>query len=345
MVFNPTKYDRPPALTHSSPIGSIFGKMAAALSFGIELRGFGTAITDPEWVKLLRACGYSTSALYSITIGAVTGGPFQHGETITGGTSGKTGRVMINTATGTTTLYFIYLGTGSFQNGEVLTGSSSGSTATTGSTATACGRAYNPISSGAPSLTMATYEDGVRKLLKGCRGKFKIDFKAGEPAMMNFDFSGVKSAVADIAMLAVTHETTIPPVFASAALTIDTYAAKISGLSLSHDNELTPREDVSDAASLLSYLISDRKISGDFDPEMVTIATKDFHAAWFASTQMALDFTFGSVAGNKFRFYAPRAQFTKLDDEARSGMKIIKSSFDLCGSVNLGNDELTILAL
>jgi hypothetical protein len=72
----------------------------------------------------------------TITHGAVTNGPFENFETVTGGASGATAVVLLDD-TGVMTLGNIIIGSTAFQNGEVLTGSSSGATTTTSSTVTA----------------------------------------------------------------------------------------------------------------------------------------------------------------------------------------------------------------
>ncbi len=60
---------------------------------------------------------------------------------------------------------------------------------------------------------------------------------------------------------------------------------------------------------------------------------------------MIVDFTIGSAAGNKFRFYIPRAQYNKVEDEDRDGLQLAKSNFSLNGSLLYGDDELSILVL
>lgn len=64
--------------------------------------------------------------------GAVTGGPFVVGETVTGGTSSATGKVVYFDAVGTSlTLNTV---TGTFASGETITGGTSGATATSSAT-------------------------------------------------------------------------------------------------------------------------------------------------------------------------------------------------------------------
>lgn len=351
LVYNPkvsfdvAMFERNPARPSFSNIAKIPGKRPAGLSFRLELRGSGVVATVPEWGKLLQACGFGVNALKSMDIGAVTNGPFQHGETITGGTSAATGRVVINTADGASAIMFVSI-SGTFQSGEVITGGTSTATATTSSAPTAVGNEFKLISENIPSLTQGSYEDGVRKLLKGSRGKVKIGFKSGEPVFLDFEFQGVEAGVADTAFLAgVTYENTKPPAFLSALFSVDAYSAKIGEMDIDVGNTLAVRDDVNDVRGILSFAITGREVAGSFNPEMVSCASHDFHSKWFSGAEMIVDFTVGSVAGNKFRFYIPRAQYTKVEDEDRDGLQLAKSAFSLNGSVAPGDDELTILAL
>ncbi|MDD5108296.1 MAG: hypothetical protein PHC29_02120 [Candidatus Omnitrophica bacterium] len=351
LVYNPkvsfdiAMFERNPARPSFSNIAKIPGKRPAALSFRLELRGSGATVTAPEWAKLLQACGFGVNALKSMDIGVVTNGPFQHGETITGGTSVATGRVVINTANGQAAIMFVSI-SGTFQSGETITGETSTATAMTSSAPSAVGNEFKLISENIPSLTQGSYEDGVRKLLKGSRGKVKLGFKSGEPVFLDFEFQGVEAGVADVSFLAgVTYETTKPPAFLNALFSMDAYSAKIGEMDIDVGNTLAVRDDVNDPRGILSFAITGREVSGSFNPEMVSCAAHDFHSKWFQGTEMVVDFIVGSVAGNKFRFYIPRAQYTKVEDEDRDGLQLAKSSFNLNGSLSSGDDELTILAL
>jgi len=351
LVYNPkvsfdvAMFDRNPARPSFSNIGKTPGKRTAGISYRLELRGSGTAVTAPEWGKLLQACGFGVNALKSMNIGAVTNGPFQHGEIITGGTSAAKGRVVINTATGATFIYFVTV-SGTFSTGETITGGTSTATAVTSSVPTTVGNEFKLVSDSIPCLTQGNYEDGTRKLIKGSRGKVKIGFKSGEPVMLDLDFQGVEAGVTDTAFLAnVTYETTKPPVFLNALFSVDAYSAKIGEMDIDIGNVLAVRDDVNDVRGVLSFVITGRNVTGSFNPEMVTVAAYDFHTKWFSGAEMVVDCIIGSVAGNKFRIYIPKAQYTKVDDEDRDGLQLAKSAFCLNGSVTPGDDEITILSL
>lgn len=343
--FDIEMFQRNPARESLSKLSKIPGKRPGGLTFGLMLRGSGTATTSPEWFRLIRACGFEDNAFHEIAIGAVTSGPFVHGETITGGTSSATGRVIIETANGASTIFFKSL-SGTFQSGEVITGGTSGATATTGGTPSAKGRELKPISlnDDIPTLTMAGYENGVRKLLKGCRGKFKVGFQTGSPARADFEFMGVEAGVADVAMLSgISHETTKPPAFLNTTFSVDDVAHKISKFDIDYQTELSPREDPAESRGIISFLLTGKDPVGTMDPEMVLAATHDFHTKWFGGTEMVLDAIIGSTAGNRLRFYGPKVQYSKVDDGDRGGIQTAECTFDLNGSESPGNDELTIL--
>jgi hypothetical protein len=344
---DPPVHERNPVGSSLSKIGDVPGKRVSRLTFSLRLRGSGESLVEPQWFKFLKACGWKVNALYKITIGAVTGGPFKHGETITGDISGATGRVVIDTSDGTTTLYFIPI-SGAFQTGETLTGSVSGATADTSSGPQEAGKEFKPISrqSLVPSLSAGTFEDSVKKTMKGARGKVKFNFRVSEPVTLDFEFSGAFSGTVDSPLLeGIVHEQTKPPTFLNAYLWIDSLKAKLSELEIDWANVLSVRDDVNEPGGVFSFLIADRKPLGSFNPEMVEVSNHDFFGKWLRQEEMILNFQVGEVWGNKFWFYAPKVQYTKVADEDRDGIMSARTSFSLNGSLEPGDDELTILSL
>jgi len=345
--LDPPVHERNPVGASFSKVGDIPGKRASRLTFTMRMRGSGDSLIEPEWFKLLKASGWQVNALHSISIGSITGGPFKHGEVLTGGTSGATARCVIDTADGTTTLYFAPV-TGTFENAETITGAASGASSVASSDPAECGKELKPVSDPAlvPSLTMASYEDGLKKSLKGARGKVKFNFKVGEPVTMEFEFPGSYLRTEDHALLSsIEHEETKPPVFLNAYLWIDNLQAKLSELDIDWANVLGVRDDVNDPGGVFSYVISDRKPAGSFNPEMVTVSSHDFFGKWLSGDAMILNFLLGLVPGNKFWFYAPRVQYQKVADEDREGIATARTNFSLNGTLEPGDDELTILYL
>src|SRR5262245_33729869 len=91
---NIARYQRKPARGTLSNLPAIPGKQAGSLKWSTEFKGSGAVGTAPAWATAFLACGAQQNVVKTIAIGSVTSGPFQAIETITGGTSGATGRVV-----------------------------------------------------------------------------------------------------------------------------------------------------------------------------------------------------------------------------------------------------------
>lgn len=404
-----------------SEIGSLSGKQMASLTFQLELRGSGTATTAPQWSKLLRACGFQENPIKKLTIGSITNGPYQHGETITQATTGASGRVIIETADGVTTLYFFDLGSGTWNGTNVITGGTSGATATpsaildagvewkpfsdelsqvgigsvtngpftkgeliTGGTSGATGYVYEDTADGTsvlkyrivngsfqngetitggtsgasattsssatqsetPTLTIALYDDGLKYLLRGARGKVKLSTTTGNKATLDFDFTGVLESITDAPLLNdISHETTLPPVFLDADVKVDTESLLVTSVEVDINNTVTGRESASDAKGYKSFRITKREITGTMDPEQKLTSDFAFHQKLINNDTLKLDFSIGTTSGNTFRVYAPATQFTDIGDSEREGITVADLTMKLTGSLSPGDDELTILQL
>ena len=343
--YDPQMYQRDPVRASLTKMGKLAGKRSAGIDFSIELKGSGSVTVEPEWMRLVRACGFQSNALKKISIGAITSGPYRHGEVITGDTSGATGRVVIKTANGAASLYYVAL-TGVFETGDHITGADSGAVSTASSDPASAGFEIKPISSSVVSLTMGLYEDGVAKLLKGCRGTVKFNFKIGEPATLDFSFKGVEHGVTDTPMFTgVSFDYTVPPVLLNAVMSCDGVSLNVGEMEIDVSNTLASKDKIDDAKGILSYMITGRDMQGSFNPEMVPVASHDFFSKWFSNTPMVLDLAYGETDGNKFRFYAPSIVYNKVDDGDRDGIQLAQTSFDLTGSMEPGDDELALLLL
>lgn len=273
----------------------------------------------------------SKTARY-ITIGAVTSGPFVAGETVTGGTSSATGRVVYDVTDGDAGIRFIPL-TGTFQDAEVITGEVSGASATS-SAAPVC---EMPTASFSCSLN----EDGILKRIKGLRSSMSVEFgNVGEPARVTFTCKGVPVGnPTDASQYAQTQDPLTPPKFQGTTLSIGTYSPIIAGMTVGVENELGPRPDATDASGYKSVIIAGRKVSGKFAPEMVEVATSDFHGNWFSDATAAFNTILGSSAGNIVEVYAPKLKYDTIADEERQGIALAGIDFSLVSGPN-GDDEV-----
>lgn len=201
---------------------------------------------------------------------------------------------------------------------------------------------YAPASTGDSSITLGCYEDGVIKSIKGARGdSCKIVSKVGEPVIMEFVFTGVWNGLLDGAMLAPTYGP-VPPVFLSAGFTVDSYAAVISAINIDIANTTHLRDSANAAEGYLSNVITERKITGDMDPEMVLKATRDWYGKWLAGAAGALNIGYiGSTQYNKFKITGPALVPTKVSDDDAEGQVIAGHTFEMAETT--GDNEISIL--
>jgi hypothetical protein len=166
MAFDFPTFDRRIKRETLTPVPGLSGRRDATLTFSIEEAGHSSS-TEPTWSKFMKACGYRVETLYKVTIGAVTGGPFRHGETITQTGTSATAKVFMDTYTGTTTLY-VYDVVGSENNSGVWTGGTSGATATPSTDAnTAAGFGWRPVDFDTVTVTYSGNDPAVGEVVTG----------------------------------------------------------------------------------------------------------------------------------------------------------------------------------
>lgn len=200
---------------------------------------------------------------------------------------------------------------------------------------------YKPASTGVPSLTMAVYSDGVRKLLTGARGAVKFSGNVGEQMFAEFDFVGAYNAVTDAAILAPTFPTHLPPLLTAANLLIGAFAPVVKSINFDLANKLAPREDMNAPSGYKSFMITDRDPSGHFDPEMELVATYNWYGLWAAGTSATLSMgAVGAVQYNKVKFTSPAIVTTKVGEGDREGLEVADTTFQLAQGT--GDDELVI---
>lgn len=213
----------------------------------------------------------------------------------------------------------------------------------------ACGmkatsNAFAPVSSFADykTLTIGLWIDGLFLSLAGAMGTFTIEGTHGEPAVINFDFQGVWQAPTDVANIAPTYPTVIPPRFAAATLAFGAYAPDISKLTLAANNEIYVVPSTSTAAAYKHAVVTDRGWAGQLDPELALVATHDAFGTWLAGTEAALNLVIGATAGNIVTVGAPKCQYVNVQPGERNKLSIANLDFQCNKSAAAGNDEVSI---
>jgi hypothetical protein len=396
-----------------TPLPGLAGRKQGRITFSVELAGHSSSGTPPYDI-FLRSCGWRRESIEKITIGAVTGGPFRHGETITQTTSGATAKVFRDTYTGTTTLY-VYDIVGTEDGTNVWTGGLTGATATPSTGGSAAGLGWRPVdfptttvtyattpspdvaisdifsgaTSGAigiveavdttgkvikariqnakqfqnaetlgrlipdtdtlgaassiaqedmPTLTIALYEDGNRWTLAGCRGTFTISATNGEPAMLNFTFTGAFADKTDAAMLTgITYPLNVPPVMLGASALLGTegstptYTARFQSVSLDAGNDIQYRESASATLGVIETMIVGRAGTGSMDPEADLEVSYPFVGNFENNAIGSLDFAIGSTVGNRFLVQVPGLRTSGVGTGNRNRVRTRELQFEMTG--------------
>ncbi|MBW2559971.1 MAG: hypothetical protein JRE40_03835 [Deltaproteobacteria bacterium] len=200
---------------------------------------------------------------------------------------------------------------------------------------------YTPASDSIPSVTLAMHLDGKIYKLWGARGTVKLVLEDGKPGIFSFEFTGADFSETDGALLSgVTLESTIPPIFADASLTIDSYAAILSKLEIDLGSNVALRKDANSASGHKSAVITGKETTMTLDPENVLVATEDFFGNWRSGKQMAFTAALGATAGNIITITAPKVQYQGVGLADRDG----QSTLDITAllAADAGDDEWSI---
>jgi len=190
------------------------------------------------------------------------------------------------------------------------------------------------------SVTLYFYRDAILHKVLGARGNVSLEAKAGEFAKLKFELTGLYAGPVDTTLPTGTFNAVLPPVFQNASFSLDGYSAVIENLSVNLGNEIAKRVDANAASGIKEYFIRARAVTGECDPEVVPLSTKDFWSAWSNSSRVALSATIGSAAGNICTITAPKVAFDVPKYADREDL--LTYGLSLIFTPDTGNDEISI---
>lgn len=190
------------------------------------------------------------------------------------------------------------------------------------------------------TVTIAAYEDGVKKFLVGAMGNVVFRFVSGKPIVCEFTFTGKWAPPVDAAILAPTLPTNLPVIFADATITIGGVApGLVNNLVIDLGNEVVLRPDATDATGFHSAAITGRDTKGSWDPESRLVATENVYGLWLAGTEQAFSCAI-ETGTDDITFAMPQVQRTGIKPGERNGHEVDQIEFD--ANAVTGDDELTI---
>jgi hypothetical protein len=279
--------------------------------------------------------------VYQMTLSSVVGGSgWTGGSILEGATSGTVARLYETVlATSAVIQYELLYGDG-FSASETI----HNRTQSLSGTATAA--AQVPV--GGLSLTIGLIEDGLQKVLRGCRGECVIVARAGQAARARFTFQGVVHSISDAGPydVAITSGA-VPPRFVSASLWAGANAEfqpVLAELSITMGQGLAMREDARSSEGITEAIAGRRAITGSADPESAPEEVFALYAKASASTDFPLYARWGTPGtGNAFILQMDRVVIRQANTGDRGGKQT--ETLDLEAYEYDRNDAIALLAV
>lgn len=190
------------------------------------------------------------------------------------------------------------------------------------------------------TITIWVFEDGLKKILKGAMGTFKLAPENGR-LIFDFEFQGVWTAPADVAMPTLAYGTRAPLIWGrgTGTFTYNSTARYASTFTFDAGNSLVPRVSAGSAAY---FMIADRSPKLTFDAEADLVANIDWHGILLAGTQNAVSIV-ADDGTDTMALAIPKFQLTKIGDGDRGGIATADIEGICCiNAIDTGDDEFTL---
>lgn len=151
------------------------------------------------------------------------------------------------------------------------------------------------------SVTFYFYSGLKLHKITGAKGTMKVNLKAGEFGMIDFNFTGLYNAPTDVALSGITPTwlPTKPPIWTSSSSVVDAISHVMQKFDLDLGNKIVKREDANSTDGVKGFINVDRESKCSIDPESVLEATHPIWADLATPTKRTIIAKIGSVTGNK----------------------------------------------
>lgn len=172
------------------------------------------------------------------------------------------------------------------------------------------------------TLTIAVYQDGMRKILSGSAGTFTMLNPTGRTAVFNFDFMGIWQAPTDVAILAPTYPTDLGLRYASSTTTWDSVALCLENITLDSGNTVILKECAGSVSGYDYAIITNRVVTVTGNPESKLVATQDRFGKLILNSEAALTWNLDGPTNSVLTIAAPKAQIIDIKEGDRNGLVI-----------------------
>jgi len=203
--------------------------------------------------------------------------------------------------------------------------------------------AYTPAEENVDSASVYVYLDGSLYKILGTVGvSLKIVITAGGDKNLNCTLRGLYQEPTDVAVPSgAVYDTPAPQIVQSSQFTFNAKTVYvIKEVSISIDNSVAIRGDVSSATEVKGFAITGRKITAQINPEAILGATENLWSFLTGLLPKTFSIITGSGTGNKWTITAPKVSIDKIDLIDDEGVQ--KFNIPLSMGINSGDDELSL---
>ena len=180
----------------------------------------------------------------------------------------------------------------------------------------------------------------------GCRGNVEFACTSGDRVLMNFTMTGKVMMYGDTGLTSTPSTTGVeqPPAFVNTSMSLyeSSYGATsdtarytdsiFNSLTVSLNNDVTLRENVSNSTGYDCSYITGRSSMMSFNPDAKVMSTSyDIWDRFLSGEQTDMINTIGTAAGNKFTLRVPYAQFDGIADGNRDEVMVFDSTTNATG--------------
>ena len=192
------------------------------------------------------------------------------------------------------------------------------------------------------TATIAAFVDGVRRQIYGAVGNARFILPTGRMGRIEFDFQGVYSDEADVAIpSSINYVNTLPLRVSGGATSWASSNICLESATIDLGNVITARECSTSAAGIDSFVITDRNIRVTGNPESKLIATQNRYGQFRDATEGILSFTIAGPTTSTVVFSMPKAQIVAKPMGDRNGIMIDQIEWQANKNVDTADEELS----
>ena len=194
------------------------------------------------------------------------------------------------------------------------------------------------------TLTIASYQDGKKKFLRGAVGDCSIAYVSGSRIVIDWTFQGVWQAPVDADVLSTAASYGTAFRWSNSTFTIGGSAPGCAEtMTIAFGNAITmrPCPTPSDGSGIETGIITGRRPTINLDPEARTVTNENVYGKWLSGNEEALSVAV-TDGTDTITIAAPKTQRVNVQEGDRNEIETDQIELQCNKSAAAGNDELSI---